>query len=148
MSPSEDAAKNTRSVRSHASSEIGFGNWNVVRREQEARSHIYITYLAMFTGDAPTVFKPTLTVWSTDAVRSLHLGNAPTLQAMSVIGSVWSPSVQYGVGRSFCRVSSTRLHRERRHQMLCRHLVKRAHLETSQTLTPESSLPESNASPS
>lgn len=55
----------------------------------------------------------TLTEWSTDAVSTLHLGNAPAPQTMSLRGSVWSESVQYGTGSSFCVESSTNLKRGR-----------------------------------
>lgn len=51
----------------------------------------------------------TLAQLSIEDVRTLHVGNKPTPHTMSVIGSVWSDSMQYGVGASFCRSSSKRL---------------------------------------
>lgn len=38
-----------------------------------------------------------------------HEGNAPTPHTTSVTGNVWSVKLQYGVGNSFCSVSSSNL---------------------------------------
>ena len=51
----------------------------------------------------------TLTEWSAEAVRIRHEGKRPIPTEISVIGSVWSVSVQNAVGRSFWIPSSTRL---------------------------------------
>lgn len=41
MIPSGEAAKNRRSVKSSARVETGRGNWKVVRRDVDSKSHIY-----------------------------------------------------------------------------------------------------------
>ena len=41
MEPSDEAAKNRRSVTSHTRQEIGLGNWKVVRRDFEEVSQSY-----------------------------------------------------------------------------------------------------------
>ena len=51
----------------------------------------------------------TLTEWSAEAVRIRQEGKRPIPTEISVIGSVWSVSVQNAVGRSFWIPSSTRL---------------------------------------
>lgn len=50
-----------------------------------------------------------MTEWSSEEVRARHFGKAPTPQAMSVTGKVWSESVKCGVGISDCVVSSKSL---------------------------------------
>ena len=82
-----------RSVASHVIVVTAFGNWNVERRVWEDRSQ-------------------TLTEWSRDDVKTLFVGKIPKEHEMSVIGKVWSESVQYVVASSFWRSLSTSLRAE------------------------------------
>lgn len=56
MEPSDEAAKNRRSVTSHTRQDIGLGNWNVVRRDFEEVSQSYDEWVSesMPIGDQRT----------------------------------------------------------------------------------------------
>lgn len=94
------AAKKARSVGSKARWARGEGKWKVVRRVREARSHSWSIFLSSVPHDYVKELKNTLTEWSTDAVSTRTRGKTPVPHWISVIGSVWSESVQYDVGRS------------------------------------------------
>jgi hypothetical protein len=97
-----------RSVMSHAIHDIGCGNWNVVNREREERSQS-CRISSEFSIICVKADVLTFTEWSREDVRTRHVGKGPTPQMMSVTGRVWSESVQYGVGISFWRSSSSNL---------------------------------------
>ena len=144
--PFEEAAKNNRSVTSHARKEIGWGNWKVVRSDRDDKSHNYYK-LQHWQRKELYIGNQTLTEWSTDEVNIRHSGKRPMPQRMSVTGRVWSDSEQKGNTCSFCSSSSSNLSSVRSAEY---DAERQGHidLDTDQTLTLESSLPEINAQPS
>jgi|SRR6266851_2658922 len=90
----------------------------------------------------------TFTEWSVEAVNTRQDGNGPKPQAMSVIGSVWSDKWAYASGISSRTLSSSNLYEVLETCGGGEVIRILADLKTDQTVIPESSLPESKASPS
>ena len=90
IDPLLDDAKKSRSDTSQAKRVIVCGNWKVVNRVLEARSHSY----QGISKSCSMGNILTLTVWSSDAVRTRQFGKMPMPHEISVTGSVWSEKRQ------------------------------------------------------